>query len=204
MTTALTATALVSIALLSAGPDEGAPLVDPSNVVDLSQGVPEEWLETRPFPRKRFDKMVGRKAPPVRGTNWINSEPLTLGKLKGQPVLLYFWAPDCPSCDEIVDELNALHEEYEEEGLVILGICATYGEPAYESSVAKKELAFPVCLDQAGQTSLAYKTDGTPDLFLIDRDGKLLIADFTDEALLPAVASIMAPDEDEKTPSRSP
>jgi len=52
-------------------------------------------------------------------------------------------------------------------------------------------MKFPVCLDSFGQTGLAYKTDSTPDFYLIDREGTLRIADMKDEAVTPAVTALL-------------
>ncbi|MFH1421722.1 MAG: hypothetical protein ABIH42_03280 [Planctomycetota bacterium] len=38
------------------------------------------------------EQMVGKEAPPIKASAWINTEPLTADKLKGKYVLLEFWA----------------------------------------------------------------------------------------------------------------
>ena len=185
-----------------AGVQENAP-EKPENegvrTVDLSEGVPEEWLEDSIKPRERFDGMVGERAPEIMGLTWTNTDPLSIDELEGSPVLLYFWSATCGRCAAMVDDLNALHELYaEEDGLVILGVCMSYTDgDAYAQAVREEGMNYPVCRDRAGQTSFAYKTDGTPDFYLIDGEGTLRIADMTDESVLPAVLSILR-EEDEK------
>jgi len=34
---------------------------------------------------------VGRPAPEIAGTNWLNSQPLSTAQLKGRVVLIEFW-----------------------------------------------------------------------------------------------------------------
>ena len=186
---------LVPLAWNQASAAQDKPALGKAETVDLSEGIPEAWLETRPMPRRRFDKMVGEAAPEIQATRWLNSDPLGKRELEGSVVLLYFWTPDCPSCGEIVANLNALHELYEVEGLVILGVCMSYSDEGYERKVRELGMKFPVCVDQIGKTQRAYKTDGTPDFFLIDREGTLRIADMHDHAVVPAVISVLAEDD---------
>jgi len=185
---------LASLPLLGLSP---AAAVDDDEHIDLRASVPEAWLETRPMPRARFKKIEGKRAPKLKVTDWKNSKPLTLKKLEGRVVALVFWGSDCPPCANLVEQLNALHEMYEDDGLAVIGVCMSYSEDDYTSEVRRKEMAYPVALDSYGQTSMAYKTDGTPDVYLIDTDGTLLVADLNEDYLTRAVTSLLDIDDDD-------
>src|SRR5215212_3961931 len=64
------------------------------------------------------------KAPEIRSSNvWINADaPLKLSALRGKVVLIDFWAFECDPCKETVPRIEALHEKYSKEGLVVVGV----------------------------------------------------------------------------------
>ena len=67
-------------------------------------------------------ELIGTPAPELAVTEWIESEPLTLGQLLGSVVLVRFWTDGCPYCQDSAPVLTQLHERYAPQGLVVLGI----------------------------------------------------------------------------------
>ncbi len=74
--------------------------------------------------------------------------------------------------------MTGWYEEYEPEGLVIIGI--HYPEFGFESdlenlkkAVEDLEIKFPVAQDNKGETWKAYGTRYWPTLFLIDKRGHI-------------------------------
>src|SRR5687767_9175019 len=64
------------------------------------------------------DKGIGKIAPEWTATNWINSAPLELAKLRGKVVLARWWtAPDCRYCAATAPALNEFHKEFSKRGL---------------------------------------------------------------------------------------
>jgi len=64
------------------------------------------------------------RAPEIRSSDvWINTDgPLKLKALKGRVVLIDFWAFDCDPCKETVPRIEALHEKYSRDGLMVIGV----------------------------------------------------------------------------------
>jgi thiol-disulfide isomerase/thioredoxin len=62
-------------------------------------------------------------APELQTTDqWKNSKPLTLTALRGKYVLLDFWGHWCAPCVRQIPSLMAIHEQFSDQGLVVLGI----------------------------------------------------------------------------------
>jgi cytochrome c biogenesis protein CcdA/thiol-disulfide isomerase/thioredoxin len=79
-------------------------------------------------------------APELTGiTHWINSDPLTLGSLKGKVVLIDFWTYSCVNCVRTLPFLTSWYSKYQDQGLVIIGVHTP--EFAFEHDTANVEQA---------------------------------------------------------------
>ena len=118
-------------------------------------------------------------APEVRGlTEWINSKPLTLRRLRGKVVLIDFWTYSCVNCLRTLPHLKAWDAAYRRDGLVIIGVHSP--EFAFERvpsnvkrAVRKLGVRYPVALDNDFATWRAYSNQYWPAKYLIDRTGRL-------------------------------
>jgi peroxiredoxin len=96
-----------------------------------------------------------------------------LNELRGQVVMLNFWATWCGPCRQEMPHLNRLYEKYRASGFVLLGVNVD-DEPRNAVDLAKKlGLAFPVLLDTDKKVSGLYELNTMPSTVLIDRDGKV-------------------------------
>ncbi|MDQ2973109.1 MAG: redoxin domain-containing protein [bacterium] len=117
------------------------------------------------------------QAPEIQNIqSWINSDPQTLEKLKGKVVLIDFWTYSCINCKRTQPYLNAWHDKYNDDGLVILGIHAP--EFAFEKvtknveeAVKEAKIKYPVGLDNDFSTWRAYDNKFWPAKYLIDKNG---------------------------------
>lgn len=114
--------------------------------------------------------VVGQKAPefslPLRAGGQIS-----LDRLRGQVVLLNFWASWCGPCREEFPALDQLYKATHASGLVLLGV----DEDAYpeDASLFLKDhpVTFPIVSDRDGAGGSRYGVEGMPTLVLIDRRG---------------------------------
>ena len=160
LATVLTATAL--LAGLASAPRAGRAPTDPDSGVE----------------------MLGKAAPDWAFTRWVRGEPATLASLRGKVVLLRWFTDGCHFCEATLPGLEELRAEYEERGLVVLGVY--HPKPPrdvtdrFVMGVAKR-LGFsgPLALDRDWKTLNRYWLDGhdernwTSVSFLVDREGKL-------------------------------
>ena len=155
--------------------------------------IPQEWLEGEVEDRKRLTSLIGRTTPQLQTGDWMNTEePVNLADLRGKVVLIDFWATWCQPAIQNLERQNAMHEKYAEQGLVILGICHAKGAERMAAIISEHGVGYPVAVDTEGLTMKAYKVNGLPDYYLIDRAGNMRIADCRNSVLEEAVALLLA------------
>lgn len=117
------------------------------------------------------------KAPEFEGIKaWVNSEPLTMEKLKGKAVLIDFWTYTCINCIRTLPYLKIWHEKYAKSGLVIIGIHSpefTFEQETANVKKAVKELGIPyaIAIDSDLRMWEAYSNQYWPAKYLVDKDG---------------------------------
>ncbi len=110
-------------------------------------------------------------------TGFINTEGVSIGENLGEKVvLLEFWTYSCFNCQNVQPYLNEWHEEYEDDGLLVIGVHRPEFEfekdPAsVERAVEEAGIRYPVVLDNNSATWDAYDNRYWPARYLIDADG---------------------------------
>lgn len=97
-----------------------------------------------------------------------------LSALRGQPVVVSFWATWCPSCRTELPELTRAHETHRAANLAILGVNGRdqeYSTKHVQRFVDELALRFPVALDAQGRTRRAFLIVGLPTTVFIDSGG---------------------------------
>jgi cytochrome c biogenesis protein CcmG, thiol:disulfide interchange protein DsbE len=123
----------------------------------------------------------------------LAGNPVQLSALRGQPVLLNFWASWCPPCKEEMPAMQRVHSEYAGQGFMILAVNTTYQDSESEARrfLQQGGLTFPVVFDRTGEASRLYETRALPTSFFIDADGiirEVVVGGPMSEALLRAQA----------------
>ena len=170
-----------------------------STAVDGGAVIDTAWLEGDAKKRERLAGLEGSPPPTLAVENWINSESLTLQDLKGKVVLLDFWATWCGPCIRSIPHNNELQAKHAEAGLVVIGVCNTRGGENMAATAEKHGIEFPIAVDIEGKTDDAYRVNGYPDYYLIDRAGNLRIADCKNGSVDAAVEALLAESEPMQT-----
>ena len=127
----------------------------------------------------RGHRLRGQAAPDfslplVTGEGAATGERIRLSDLKGQVVVLDFWASWCGPRRESTQVLNGVLERYGEDGLQVVGINVETLPPQALQRVRQRwGQRFDSVQDGDGEQQLAYDVDGFPSLFVLDREGTI-------------------------------
>jgi thiol-disulfide isomerase/thioredoxin len=130
---------------------------------------------------------VGRPAPTLREDQYLGAQLPAAAKLKGAPVLLFFWAHWCGDCKAEAPIITQLRSEFAAKGLDVIGPTRYYGYTAQEEHAAPADelkyidavrnrfygslLDMPVPISKYNFD--AYGASTTPTLVLLDKTGKV-------------------------------
>jgi cytochrome c biogenesis protein CcmG/thiol:disulfide interchange protein DsbE len=118
-----------------------------------------------------------------------DGQSIALNDYRGKGVLLNLWATWCPPCRAEMPTIEKMYQEYQSQGLVVLGVNATnQDDPTAVSPFVKQyNITFPIVLDVRGEASYLYELRSLPTSFFIGRDGiikEVVIGGPMSEALL--------------------
>jgi len=109
---------------------------------------------------------------PVRGGG-----TLSLAKLKGQVVMINFWASYCGPCRQEMPLLDQMAKKYKSLGFTLLGVNVDEDVKDAEAWLAKAKMSpsFPILLDQKHVVRQQYSSYGEvmPMSIFIDRKGNI-------------------------------
>lgn len=114
-------------------------------------------------------------APDV-GYTQLNGSKHRLADLRGQVVLVNFWATDCAPCVKEMPALIATHDKFGARGLQTLAVSMRHDMPANVVRFAEaRRLPFTVAIDLDGAIAQGFgSVRVTPTTLLIDREGRIV------------------------------
>jgi thiol-disulfide isomerase/thioredoxin len=139
-------------------------------------------------------KLVGQVAPDVTFPVLANGDPgarMRLSDLKGQAVVLDFWATWCGPCALQAPILDRIARRHQKRGLVVLGVNVDDPPEVAKAFASQKGLSYPIVADDARAGSMHYGVDKLPSLIVINKEGKVIayLTGIIDEASLDEVVS---------------
>lgn len=121
-------------------------------------------------------KLSNKSAAPNVTFTTIEGKKIAMADLKGNVVLINFWATDCPGCVKEMPALVSTYNQYHKNGFEVIAVAMPYDPPAQVLNYTKqKALPFPVMHD--GLSEVTEKFGGinlTPTTYIFDKNGHLL------------------------------
>jgi peroxiredoxin len=104
----------------------------------------------------------------------LDGDTLRLAELRGQVVLVNFWATWCPPCRLEMPGFQRVWEDYRGRGFTIVGLSVDRGvRSEIERWVRDRDIGYPIAF-ATGSVARAYGGAGTlPTSFLIDHEGRI-------------------------------
>lgn len=121
---------------------------------------------------------------------------ISLSSLRGQPVLVDFWASWCKPCRASMPGLKALYERFHAKGFEILGVSIDSSPEPWKQAIVEDETPWIHVLDESQgknrptKAAQLYGVRAVPSYFLIDAEGKL-IGKMDHDTLEPALISLL-------------
>ena len=102
------------------------------------------------------------------------NETLTLSELRGQAVLLDFWATWCGPCKLEAPIVNRVAQRFKERGLVVVGVNTSDPDGNGGAWARRNGITYPIVFDEGDDVAHRYGVSNLPTLVLISRTGKIL------------------------------
>ena len=103
----------------------------------------------------------------------LTGKNLKLSEMRGDVVLINFWASWCGPCRQEMPLLNALHKKYEPLGFTVLGVNVEENSDDARGFMKNFPVDFPVLLDHINKVSKQYDVVAMPTTVVVDRDGNM-------------------------------
>ncbi|GAB4545571.1 MAG: TlpA disulfide reductase family protein [Anaerolineae bacterium] len=136
------------------------------------------WIAASRVPEEAARARAGRPPAPQAGfaapdfaLETRDGQTLRLSDLRGQAVLLNFWATWCPPCRAEMPAIQRVYQAYRDQGFTVLAVDVGEGEAQVAAFADGRGLDFPILLDREGSVSARYQVRAMPSTFFIDRAG---------------------------------
>ena len=96
-----------------------------------------------------------------------------LSSLKGQVVMINFWATWCGPCRQEMPLLEQLQKKYEALGFTLLGVNVEPDSAAATRWLNGVPVSFPVLFDTHNTVAERFGVEGMPSSVFVDREGRV-------------------------------
>lgn len=129
---------------------------------------------------------VGDKAPNFTMKDYTGKAH-TLEDYRGKVVVLDFSSQHCPYSKAADPHFAKLHEEFKDQGVVILSIDSHNATPPEDIAeyAEENELPFPILKDEGNAYADKMAAQRTPEVFILDKEGTIMYHGAFDDGRMP-------------------
>lgn len=107
------------------------------------------------------------------GYGWNDLSAATLEDMRGNVIVLNFWASWCVECRYEADLLESAWREYGDQGVIFLGVTHYDVESKSLAYLREFDITYPNAPDLGAAIAQQYEITGVPETFFIDREGNV-------------------------------
>lgn len=126
----------------------------------------------------------------------LDGERVSLDRLRGDVVLVNFWATWCPPCRLEMPGFQAVYEDYRDRGFSVVGLAMDVGGPEVVAAFVRDNgVGYPVAMAPEEVTLRYGGVDALPQSFLVDRQGrvrKIVSGVFSEGTLRRSIEELLA------------
>lgn len=115
---------------------------------------------------------VGARAPDFQMTTF-DGQQINTAELRGQVVVVNFWASWCKPCEQEALELELAHQLFKDQGVVFIGVDYVDIEREALAYLERFEITYANGPDLGTEISQAFRTRGVPETYVIGPDGRI-------------------------------
>lgn len=101
----------------------------------------------------------------------LDGGEVRLSDLRGEPVVINFWATWCAPCRKEMPQFVQAYDAYKDQGLEIVAVNLQEGKSIASEFAGDYGMEFTVAVDRDGEIGDLYRLLGLPTTYFIGRDG---------------------------------
>lgn len=98
---------------------------------------------------------------------------IRLSDLRGQVVMINFWASWCGPCRQEMPILDDLYKRYSKLGFTLIGVNVEQDSSKANAYLKDIPVSFPILYDTGNLTSKLYNVNAMPTTVMVDRNGNM-------------------------------
>lgn len=103
----------------------------------------------------------------------FDGEEIQMSALRGQVVVINFWASWCGPCELEAAELEQFWRDNKDRGVMLIGVNWSDVQPDALAYMAKFDITYPSGVDVRTRISQQFRIDGVPETYIIDKQGNI-------------------------------
>lgn len=172
-------------------------LVDQYYSKGRANWVDEETLAKMISDAKNLKPLLIDKIAPDIKVYKKDGSPVFLHQIQSEYTILLIWAPDCGHCKSSMPSILKFYEDYKSKGVEILSLCSKVGEDEKTCWEAVETLKMQNLMNTSDPLHLSkfrliYDVKTTPQVYILDKNKKILTKKIAAEQLAEVMDKIMS------------